>query len=384
MHSYGLKRGPLLLILVICMIFVGSGISIMFSSALGSGRVLIGLIAVLFFGAGALMMLRRLRLGNDALSFSADGLQSKLNFDGMLPWNKITDIHALKILGSEYLSVSIDRDFARQMKWRFGLRSSDFSIALRQIDGPGDEIATHIRSLWNGTPKRVEPFPPFATARATFALTALLIIIFIGELIYQHGFTIDERTMVVFGGDLPYRVTENGEVWRMFTAPLLHASVFHIGFNALTLLWAGSVVERIAGWKWMLGTFALAALAGEAASITLLDPEIVGVGASGGITGLIACGLVAAGRLPMEHAIRLRYWGWQILIPALLPAFLGGSGNVNFAAHIGGAIVGAALGFALLKTGPLKFNTVMAAAALIFFAVAAYAIYPITHTASQF
>jgi membrane associated rhomboid family serine protease len=187
--------------------------------------------------------------------------------------------------------------------------------------------------------------------------------------------------MIRFGGDLPYRITDDSEIWRMFTAPLLHASPFHIGFNLLVLFWAGGVFERIAGWKCMVGLFAIAALAGEALSITFLDPEIVGVGASGGNAGLIAGVLVMAARLSLQQSIRLRMGAVALLIPALLPAFASG-GTVNVFAHGGGAVAGAAISLVLLKTWPPETQkpparNLMLAAAVIFFGVAVYAVIPI-------
>jgi hypothetical protein len=72
----------------------------------------------------------------------------------------------------------------------------------------------------------------------------------------------------------------------------------------------------------------------------------------------------------------------QFLIPSLLPIFLVSEIQVNYFAHAGGAIVGLALGFALLKlwrrdAAKPPFANAMAITALGFFAVAVYAIYPI-------
>lgn len=404
-QGYGLKRGPLLLVLIICLAFVAVGISVTIKAAHAPLPFLMGILSIGFFGVAGFAMARRLFIADNVLLVSKQGLQSKLNFDGTLPWNKITAIHALKIHRNDYLSLSVDSDFARQMKWHgpsawLGLQKAEFSIALRQIDGPAEAISHGIIDLWRaagGAPSGQMAETPHAIVNqpvpfATYMLMALLLVLFASELIYQYSttgeFTISPRTMIQFGGDLPYRITENGEIWRMFTAPLLHASPYHIGFNLLVLFWAGGILERIAGWKSMLGVFALAALAGEVLSIAFLDPEIVGVGASGGNTGLIAAVLVIVTRLPLEQTIQLRMGAVALLIPALLPVLVDG-GNVNVFAHIGGAIMGALLSFALLKTWPRDkkmppLSNLMAATTLLFFVIATCAIYPIAQAWSTF
>jgi rhomboid protease GluP len=174
----------------------------------------------------------------------------------------------------------------------------------------------------------------------------------------------------------------------MFTAPLLHANLLHIFMNSLALFFIGQSLERIVGWKWLLGLFTVSALGGEVASILFLPPNIVGVGASGGVIGVIAATFVLATRLPRQLRLEMHIRTLQWIIPALIPIFASKGSNVNYFAHAGGALVGFLLGYLLLKLWPRQatippWANASAAVALMFFAVALYAIWPISEYYNQ-
>ena len=92
--------------------------------------------------------------------------------------------------------------------------------------------------------------------------------------------------------------------------------------------------------------FGLSIFGGGVASLLINAPNTVSVGASGAIMGMLAAAFLVTLRLPYGRErssaqMPVIYW----LIPALIP--LGTrrhEGNVDFAAHFGGAIVGFALG----------------------------------------
>jgi membrane associated rhomboid family serine protease len=221
---------------------------------------------------------------------------------------------------------------------------------------------------------------------ATHGLIAIFAIVYFCELYFavdaNHGFSPSVTTLAYLGGDLGSRVIQDHEYWRMFTAPLMHGGPEHILLNSFVLLLSGTMLERIVGWKWLLGIFTITALGGEIATLFFLSHNVVGVGASGGVMGVLGALFAIAGRLPLQFQSAMRTRAIQFLIPSLLPIFYSSGSNVNYFAHAGGALTGVILGYALLKSWaqdqaepPLRNS--MAAAALGFFAVAAYAIYPI-------
>lgn len=224
----------------------------------------------------------------------------------------------------------------------------------------------------------------------TFALIALLAAIFAGE----AGLGLDRtaglltpslRTLQAFGGLSYPLVVDGGQWWRLFTAPLLHADAVHIFFNVLALFLIGRVLEPLIGWRWMAGVFAISALGGSLASLAVNPHDLIGVGASGGIVGLFAAGLIASFRMP-AGVLRSRLQARTVygLLPALLPFFNAAreGSRIDYGAHAGGAAAGAAMGLVLLALWPgyrprPRWANAGAALGALFFAVAAGAAVPL-------
>ncbi|MEE1655542.1 rhomboid family intramembrane serine protease [Microvirga sp. CF3062] len=190
---------------------------------------------------------------------------------------------------------------------------------------------------------------------AAAALAAFLAGVFMLEMAYgigpgEKGFAPSLRTLVGFGGLLKTAV-ENGEWYRFFLAPILHGNAFHLLLNLVALFLAGRVFERLSGWVWFLATFALSALGGALGSLLWIGDGIVTVGASGGISGLLAAGFVSTLRLPVgAERTRFQIGLLAILIPGLLPHLpKAGSMSIDLGSHIGGAVTGALVGFFLIR-----------------------------------
>jgi membrane associated rhomboid family serine protease len=78
----------------------------------------------------------------------------------------------------------------------------------------------------------------------TYALIALLVAIYFGELTFgvdaSNGGTPSVQTLFILGGTMRQTVVDGGQWWRLFTAPLMHGSVLHLAFNCFALWLAGS------------------------------------------------------------------------------------------------------------------------------------------------
>jgi membrane associated rhomboid family serine protease len=133
----------------------------------------------------------------------------------------------------------------------------------------------------------------------------------------------------------------HGEWYRLLTAPFLHANIEHILFNMVTLAIVGSPVEAELGKARFTVLYLLSALGGSVASYLLSPANVLGVGASGAIFGLMGAYFVLARRR-----------GWEVAnIGALIVVNLVigfASSTIDWRAHVGGMITGAvvALGFA--------------------------------------
>jgi rhomboid protease GluP len=199
---------------------------------------------------------------------------------------------------------------------------------------------------------------------ATFGLIVVLGLIYWAELIFavqpDGDFAPGLRSLAAFGGLNGALVFGSGEWWRIFTAPLLHGSLAHIVGNALALLFAGWILERVIGHAWFAALFVLGALGGVAGSLAANSPKVLSVGASGAIMALLAAALVCSFIFEsVQLRRRMQKVSLRFLIPSLAPALLplGVGAGTDYGAHIGGALAGAAMGFVLGEFWPEASST---------------------------
>jgi rhomboid protease GluP len=150
-------------------------------------------------------------------------------------------------------------------------------------------------------------------------------------------------------------MVSTGEWYRLFTAPMLHLDLAHLLLNSLAFLMIGILLERLVGRAWFLACFMTGALGGSALSLALNPASTTSVGASGAIMGLFAAAFVSSYRVPLGTLTRQRIQSRsiQVLIPSLIPLYTtSATGHIDYAAHIGGALSGAAAGFFLLRAWP--------------------------------
>jgi rhomboid protease GluP len=225
-------------------------------------------------------------------------------------------------------------------------------------------IRRFIESLLGAPREAVVAPAPVALAPHSFpwltaAMIAILAAIFAAEITFGVGGTdrLEQptlATLLAFGGLIGQYVIQSGEWYRLFTAPLLHGGFAHIVLNAISLGLAGFVLEPLIGRAWFAAVFVIGALCGALFSLLLNSDVIISVGASGAVMALFACMLVLSGHFP-KGATRtgLQMNAVYVLLPSLLPltTMLKGT-KVDYAAHFGGAIGGAAIGFMLLALWP--------------------------------
>lgn len=164
---------------------------------------------------------------------------------------------------------------------------------------------------------------------------------------------------VMAGGQLR-RLVEEGEVWRAFTAAWLHGDALHLLVNVVAIGAIGRFLEPWVGpvrlWAW----FWLAALGGalltHVAGVRMTD------GASAGAFGLLGAAAVLGWRWRdrMDAADR---WMVTRVLPGfvlvnLVVSFL--LPFINAAGHVGGLLVGLAIGAAW--RGPSRAGTWLQAA----------------------
>ena len=206
---------------------------------------------------------------------------------------------------------------------------------------------TTLPSSADNAPLVTIELPPQTAPYLSFALLALLILIFVAEVAFAidaptEPLTPGIRTLVALGGLQKMLTLQQGQWWRLFTGPLLHAGPVHLAMNGLVLVLAGAVLERAVGRLWFAAIFVVGALGGACGTLFLDPRNLVSVGASGAIMGLFAAILVISFRYQNKQVRGLlQRRAFQVLVPSFLP--LAGAaqiGKIDYAAHAGGAIAG--------------------------------------------
>jgi membrane associated rhomboid family serine protease len=161
----------------------------------------------------------------------------------------------------------------------------------------------------------------------------------------------DPRELIGLGGAVPALIAD-GQWWRLITSMFLHAGILHLALNAWGLYIFGAVIERQAyGRARLLAFFFVAGVVGGVASYALRSPtdvrELVvpGVGASGGIFGLVGAVAVYA-YLRRATPVGQVYLRWAVMIVVLNLLIGSSTPGIDNVAHIGGAIGGAACALA--------------------------------------
>lgn len=188
------------------------------------------------------------------------------------------------------------------------------------------------------------------TPLATYGILAVTVAIGISTLInpasasfFFELFALDKQALA------------EGEYWRLLTVTLVHGGLMHLLFNMYALYIVGPIVEAMYGRLLFLAFYLLSAALGSVASYLFVPAP--SVGASGAVFGLFGILFVSTWRHKPALGRQARALTGQI---GILIAFnlalgfgLGGAFGVRIdnAAHVGGLIAGAWLGFALVPRG---------------------------------
>lgn len=143
-------------------------------------------------------------------------------------------------------------------------------------------------------------------------------------------------------------------LWTFFTSMFMHGGLFHIFANMFSLMFIGSLIERILGAKRYLWFYLISGLFAGVLYIffELLFPSGLGaVGASGALFGLIGLLVLLTPNLPVyvmfiPIPIKMKYAGPGILI---LLWFISRAGDIPIGntAHFGGLVAGLVYGIYL-------------------------------------
>ncbi|MBC7683363.1 MAG: rhomboid family intramembrane serine protease, partial [Ferruginibacter sp.] len=138
-------------------------------------------------------------------------------------------------------------------------------------------------------------------------------------------------------------------VWRLLTAAFVHSGIVHLVMNMLGLWAMGQTAERIYGHRMFSGIYLGSALVASALSLHFSAQNTISVGASGAVFGLAGVVLVAVLRyrdtLPRLFGKQMLRGIGFFVVYSLVQGYL--QTGVDNAAHVGGLLAGALMGFIL-------------------------------------
>ncbi|EPC01365.1 hypothetical protein L861_12390 [Litchfieldella anticariensis FP35 = DSM 16096] len=194
---------------------------------------------------------------------------------------------------------------------------------------------------------------PFLAAPVTATLLAMCLVVF--ALIAVFGdLVIALMTIVPIAvvngslvlGNLGEAMT-SGQVWRLFTPALLHFGWMHLIFNMLWLWYFGRQIEAIQGSRRMLLIVLITAVGANLAQYT--TGTVLFGGMSGVDFALLGYVWLMSRRAPQSgffvpQMLVVFMLGWMVFT---MTDFAGvvGFGNVANEAHLGGLVVGLAMGW---------------------------------------
>jgi rhomboid protease GluP len=189
------------------------------------------------------------------------------------------------------------------------------------------------------------------TTWALYLVVALNVLAWLGNVLSGVSpFAPASADLFRWGANSAWAVTRDHEYWRLLTGTFLHGGVIHLGMNMLGLWSAGLLLNRLYGNAQFLLVYFLSALAGASASLHFGAQTAVSVGASGAVFGVVAA-LVAAvrkhrGQVPKALAQQIMTSEAVFLVYALFNGFV--RDGIDNAAHVGGLLAGAAMGWVLM------------------------------------
>jgi membrane associated rhomboid family serine protease len=157
----------------------------------------------------------------------------------------------------------------------------------------------------------------------------------------------------------PYYILRGKYLWTFLSSMFMHAGFFHLFVNMLSLIFIGSLIEKLIGRKRYLWFYLISGIfAGILFVLSYfisgnLDLHVPAVGASGALFGLIGVLVLLTPNLPVyvmfiPIPIKMKYAAPGILILLWLIS-IAGDVPIGNMAHLGGLVAGLVYGFYLRR-----------------------------------
>lgn len=140
---------------------------------------------------------------------------------------------------------------------------------------------------------------------------------------------------------------EDGEWYRLITHMFLHGDILHLGNNMLVLFCLGNALEHYLGKISYVGIFFLSGILAGLGSVVYNTDNMVSVGASGAVFGIIGAMLW----LVLRNKGKLKgFTGPRMLLFVFMSVYAGFTDKgIDNAAHIAGLIAGVLLAMVVYR-----------------------------------
>lgn len=226
----------------------------------------------------------------------------------------------------------------------------------RSLQSPGDKICDQCgKSIApNLVEKTKDTFTSWEESlNAPMVLMLLFVLAYLRVWATQSSgaspWSLSGQSLSMHGAVSRSAVYAYGQWWRLGSAAFLHSGLMHIGFNIYALMIIAPKVEEICGRGRTLLLFMVCAIFGFFATITFSNGG--SVGASGGIMGFLGFAAAWGHKDGTPHGIEVRNMMVQWFIFVTIFGLLM---NTDHAAHFGGFISGAFLGWVVTPSGQMK------------------------------
>ena len=217
------------------------------------------------------------------------------------------------------------------------------SQCLTQAD-IGSLCAECLRRAKPATRERIRFWNAAQSVLVTRAIIGLNAVVFVWVLFgtdrYIGGGVINGRELDMA---LSQFFIDNGEWYRLISSGFLHFGLFHVGMNMFLLWQLGVLLEPALGRARFALLYFVSMLGGSVGAL-VLSPNALTGGASGAVFGLMAAafvGLQQRGVNPLKTGI-----GATLILNLLITFTIPG---ISIGGHLGGALMGAAAGYAMLE-----------------------------------
>jgi rhomboid protease GluP len=179
----------------------------------------------------------------------------------------------------------------------------------------------------------------------TYILIALNVVVYAYTSAISRDFAQTSSDVILLYGQVNQLIMK-GWYWQLFTSMFIHVSILHLLGNMLFLFVFGLRAEDFFSIEEYFSIYFLSGLAGNLLTL-LFGPSMISAGASGAIFGLFGACIIYMRRAVGQSIIGVLLYSFFLLMISSGP-------EVNVLAHLGGLIVGLAIGYMLAITRKTK------------------------------